>query len=293
MESNSSPRSIEESQRDMERILLETVPWSARKKGGTELQQCLKRLWAIAFDKGMECAEEDAEQVRKEGYEEGDRAGTQRAVESWEKLTVAIAAKQVKQLEGERMWGFEVGWKLCEKKMKKNKVRDVSSTGTAVQTDMPVPALVSVAVFAPSLPLSNIATQTDIPTVVTIVSTPLDWAEDAQELPTRAPPPPTPVRDFSCLRSDRTHPFASLRRRERRAPPSIFYHTRAHRHCRPPKIHSQYISHPRSYSHSYPQYPPTTFFHSTRQRPRLDWDHDPRLRDLSRALTALGWCRPH
>ena len=26
--------------------------------------------------------------------------------------------------------------------------------------------------------------------------------------------------------------------------------------------------------------------------PKLDWDHDPRLADLSRALRALGWAPP-
>jgi hypothetical protein len=112
-----------------------------------------------------------------------------------------------------------------------------------------------------------------------------DWAEDAECIPIVHKPP----RDLSILRSDTHHPFATLRRRQ------------PLRRSLPPFIGTQYqkpewtttygpiVTHrhplgvgfgkPRIPSHTLPQNHP----------PKLDWDSDPRLVDLSRALRALGW----
>ncbi|KAJ7900653.1 hypothetical protein B0H14DRAFT_2671366 [Mycena olivaceomarginata] len=73
-------------------------------------------------------------------------------------------------------------------------------------------------------------------------------------------PPPAVARDFSGLRSGVSQPFSSLQRRHRRTPRTL----------------------PRSQSNQNSCFRPP---------PAVDWDRDPRLRDLSRALTALGWMR--
>ncbi|KAK7029989.1 hypothetical protein R3P38DRAFT_2932748 [Favolaschia claudopus] len=111
-----------------------------------------------------------------------------------------------------------------------------------------------------------------------------------------APSPPF-VRDFSDLRSSDGSPFSSLRRRHRRfhcprrpssrvprpSPPQTFvlniYST---------SKTARADSRDRRPSPAAPRTPSSTSV----DPPSLAWDHDPRLRDLSRALTALGWVRP-
>ncbi|KAK7007162.1 hypothetical protein R3P38DRAFT_3212825 [Favolaschia claudopus] len=183
-------------------MLLENVPWTARKNGGTELQQCLN-LWDIAFGKGMDYAQKNEEQVRKERYEEGHAAGSKCSMEV--PVTEVVVDRQ-KNCEEEGMWGFEV-WRLYEEKTKSKKtnVRDLSSTAIAVQTDPPV--LHSVAVDTPFPSLSDVATETDTP-----ATAPFDWAEHAQRQRAHGPRAPPPTRDFSSLRSGRAHPSASLHR---------------------------------------------------------------------------------
>ncbi|KAJ6501215.1 hypothetical protein C8R47DRAFT_1109191 [Mycena vitilis] len=146
------------------------------------------------------------------------------------------------------------------------------------------------------------ATQTDevaaaAPTVPALPR--LDWAEDAATLPVipshTAPPPSTP-RDFSALCTGLPQPFGSLQRRRRRPPTSTFQNPSSYRHSvrRP---HQKNIVHhpagrraPLPYSHRPPSIPfpaPTSLSPSD----ALDWDQDPRLRDLGQALVALGWVR--
>ncbi|KIM36027.1 hypothetical protein M413DRAFT_449471 [Hebeloma cylindrosporum] len=137
----------------------------------------------------------------------------------------------------------------------------------------------------------------------------LDWAEDATSLPI-APLLPTPSvprqhapRDFSSLRSSRPNPFGSLQRRSRQSRPPVSSRfswtvpfTRTLHPCYgPPPLRPQ---------SSFPK--PRVPLEASRNEPTifskltppsslisaLNWDQDPRLSDLSRALKALGWIRP-
>ncbi|KAJ6474384.1 hypothetical protein C8R45DRAFT_1103356 [Mycena sanguinolenta] len=109
------------------------------------------------------------------------------------------------------------------------------------------------------------------------------------------------VCDFSDLHSGASHPFASLQRRHRRGPRVSRLHPSLPRSSHTPKtiVLNIYESKPKKSRVRYPD--PRTFIltpcshapaASLIRNPHLDWGHDPRLRDLSCALTALGWVRP-
>lgn len=125
----------------------------------------------------------------------------------------------------------------------------------------------------------------------------LDWADDtAANIPIY---PASPTRDWSALRPTSTQPFSTLQRRAKyhrqarlvspRVPITAPFITRRHpagiAPGRPvitvpvPSQHLPVIA----TSHSVP---PSTAI------PNLNWDQDPRLADLSRALRALGWVPP-
>jgi len=126
-----------------------------------------------------------------------------------------------------------------------------------------------------------------------------DWAEDAESLPTSSPSARTyEPRDFSCLRSNQPSPFQTIQRRIHR------YRTvrRRHRDCRRRDVPNTTPfanniiftrSHPSGISLGKPTF--TTPFSITSPPtsvPKFDWDRDPHLADLSRALRALGWIPP-
>ena len=107
------------------------------------------------------------------------------------------------------------------------------------------------------------------------LSSRFNWADDARTLPilsTFTQRPSLPPRDLSGLRSPSTNPFWSLKRRRRH----------------PQNSHRKYFQ-PRF--NPSPRFP-TQLPRQLSQRPyavSLDWDQDPRLADLSKALRALGW----
>ncbi|KAJ7196779.1 hypothetical protein GGX14DRAFT_574594 [Mycena pura] len=265
---------------EIERILLETVPWDARKKGGRALQECLRSLW----EKASSIAKEDLERVRQEGFENGKIRGREEefALGVVSRKKTADAAE--KQLEQERVWGYDVGWKLCSEQLQSR----------ASQASR-VPPSVSA--------------------VVTPTPAPLDWAEDAASLPLHAATLPPP-RDFSALHTGALQPFGSLQHRRRRSL-RLTTSERTPRHPRKPQQkagttrlptqaslqnnppHPQKINlysvPKRLTSHPIPpsRVPAPTSIPSPLQKSisSLDWDQDPRLRDLGQALTALGWVR--
>lgn len=259
----------------IERILLQTVPWDARKKGGSILQDCLHDLWEKAVNIGFNYGEENIARVREEGFCEGKIAGFAEGIKS-ERSKMALEATEVvasheKALEAERVWGYDVGWKLCsELQASTQKASMASST-------------------SPSRSLCVVATQTD-PVAVPL----LDWAEDAEALPIVPPPvhpssPPSFQRDLSALSTGAQKPFASLQRRRRRSPRAHFTSPpRSSRHIvtstRQQSSTPWHALHPK-FSSSFPPNP------SGRLPKQLDWDRDPRLRDLGHALAALGWVR--
>ncbi|KAJ7167435.1 hypothetical protein C8R43DRAFT_1161115 [Mycena crocata] len=340
--------------RRIEHILLQTVPWEARKKGGSVLQDCLRDLWEKAVSIGFNHGEENLVHAKEEAFREGKQAGIEEGVElmqvesgqapprafvavvhdeeltpeefeviemlcgavetekdlSWMGTTgfvdavdelwknayrigythgpggvVSAEAPAVKiELEQERIWGFDVGWKLCSQ----------LHTSQASLVSSP-PSLRSV---------STAATQTDI---VAVAPVPLDWAEDAATLPIHLPlseTPPPAARDLSALHTGSPQPFASLQRRRRRAPRTAntpLQNPPLRHSIHPPQkesgIHRSVTRRtPPSHSHSPPFIPspgPTSFLPPDKPAAPfpLDWDQDPRLRNLARALTALGWVK--
>ena len=107
------------------------------------------------------------------------------------------------------------------------------------------------------------------------------WAEDANSLPLLSTTPSKHPRDLSCLRSSSTNPFSSLcRRRRKYKNSSYFSNFRFNPNCQHILSNSCYhISVSHTPCHSIRSHPPLS----------LDWDQDPRLADLSKALQALGW----
>lgn len=118
----------------------------------------------------------------------------------------------------------------------------------------------------------------------------LDWAEDVVVSPPmfkKSPPP----RDLSILRSSISPPFSSLQRRKKRSSACGSQQKRPN-HWRnfpapefTPKT-PQCRSHAQTHQ-AKPATPPAVLAAND----TLNWDIDPRLADLSRALTALGWIR--
>lgn len=252
----------------IERVLLETVPWDVRKKGGKVLQQCIRDLWDKAASIGLNYTEEKYVRARQEGFQSGKEWGIEQ-----EKARAAVGLE--KELEKERVWGFDVGWKLCSEQLQSR----------TLQASLILPPH--------SLPCAAPAAAS------------LDWAEDAASLPIHPPhstTSPSPPRDFSALHTGVPQPFASLQRRRRRAPRTPTSSTRpttSSLQNNPPKkdhyptIRRTIPAHSNSPSSIRLRPPPS--FSATSDTPAtrylLDWDQDPRLQDLGRALTALGWAR--
>src|SRR5271168_4008854 len=113
-----------------------------------------------------------------------------------------------------------------------------------------------------------------------------DWANDAASLPIlpRNPPP----RDLSVLRSSSQQPFSSLQRRNKKSKKHFSQPFRCH--------HSSSVPHQNFFQARYLPFRSSSapFVPAPRSRSpsTLNWEDDPRLSDLSRALRALGWIRP-
>ncbi|KAJ6470561.1 hypothetical protein C8R47DRAFT_1200387 [Mycena vitilis] len=303
----------------IERILLQTVPWTARKEGGNLLQDCLRDLWEKAVSIGFNYGEENLARAREEGFAEGREAGLKEGIErerrkSQEAEAVALPAiasekRAVLSKEDELIAGLcsaVRGAKALEWLDDGKGLEEAISTLWETAADVGFQRGRSEASPIPSClpPRRSVvaATQTDevaaaAPTAPALPR--LDWAEDAAALPVVPPhsasPPATP-RDFSALCTGSPQPFASLQRRRRRPPTSTFQNHSVHRDfIRRPR--QKNIIHypagrraPLPYSHRPPSIPfptPTSLSPSD----ALDWDQDPRLRDLGQALTALGWVR--
>ncbi|KAJ7867673.1 hypothetical protein B0H14DRAFT_3587876 [Mycena olivaceomarginata] len=249
-------------------VLEHDMGYLEQDNGKANIERCLQALVAAAVRTGFLHGCEHIEAVHaRESHE------AQSAVE--------------KELEQERVWGYDVGWRLCT---------ELHKASTAASPAPPA----SPACLAPPRSLSAAAVQTEPPIVLdapVVPGAPLDWAEDAAALPIPSPSPHTPSmppspRDFSALSTGSAKPFASLQRRRRSSPraPSSWSHS-----CPIPRQRTQsgvYHHYPQKHTtHFHPSFrfaEPSNYFSPPTQ---LDWDRDPRLRDLSRALTALGWVK--
>jgi hypothetical protein len=109
-----------------------------------------------------------------------------------------------------------------------------------------------------------------------------NWADDVESSLITSITSTKPPRDLSALRTSSASPFSSLRRRCRNhRKPRQFTRFWAQSNCQ------QIPSYARHHYSSKPQTP----HQNLRQllSTPLDWNQDPRLADLSKALRALGW----
>ncbi|KAF8196820.1 hypothetical protein K438DRAFT_1760288 [Mycena galopus ATCC 62051] len=292
-----------------DKLLELLIPYDVRKEGGERLQERLRNLFDVGARIGHQQNAKEVARAREEGYEAGRREGLkERHGRTFSEASVSSspadsvsAATQTETHRSTRMSCLPSLPCLA------------SFSTTAMQTDPPSFSETT------TLPLT-ISMQTEVP-IPTPSSHPTpspvapsrpsptvhDADSDVHEAPKTPshdlrPPSPFSVRDFSDLRTGTPHPFASLQRRHRRAPHAFGPHSSPPRSSRTPKtiILNIYDSNPETsrvrYTtrsafapRSHPR-PPTSTFDD--QNLRLDWGLDPRLRDLSRALTALGWVRP-
>jgi hypothetical protein len=177
----------------------------------------------------------------------------------------------------------------------------MSATRTFVDVEIG-PDVTTTPVTATTCTHESIVTQTAIDNSLSMeppTSTQFSWAEDAASIPIMSPLTQTPAtRDFSALQSESAKPFCTLQH---------CYHQSRGR----PRTRRQFYTFPihRNYLIQQPQHPPlitcyhpsgkpamTTPIRSPSQMPiktvsQLDWDQDPRLRELGRVLGTLGWVR--
>ena len=183
-----------------------------------------------------------------------------------------------------------------------------SITTAAIQVDAPklipittplTPTTVNSTVQPTPLEIRDATSQTSPPPspisdpiCITSPPPPLNWADDAMLLPISTLSPPVldsqpPPRDLSILcSSSNRKPFSSLQCRSRRSQAHFAqpfhnwqYFTSRHR-FQPPQFSSTPFWPDRVYPNHTPRFPPPS---------TLNWEGDPRLFELSRALNALGW----
>ncbi|KAJ7670358.1 hypothetical protein B0H17DRAFT_1209354 [Mycena rosella] len=254
--------SLSKDEEDTLDLVIYDVEIAAEEYNVDELERSIRQVWEVALRIGV-----------KHGQREARQAHT----------------NTTKELEQERVWGFDVGWKLCSEQLQ-------SCAPQASLDRSSSPSLRS---------LSVAATQTDaVAATPVVVASPapvhLDWAQDAEALQVSPRKPeflPFPPRDFSALSTGTPQPFASLQRRRRRpprVPSSVEKWSQSHSISTRRKKSSVHHSAPQHRSR-FPSFisPPSTSFTSGRREvsPPLNWDQDPRLRDLGQALAALGWAR--
>lgn len=248
------------------------VSADARKEGGPRLQERLRNIFELACRIGHQYGEKEIACVRKEAYEAGLKDGRRVAQASEQK---ASALKPIP---------FPPPRSLSTIAIQTDPFtllppRPPPVTTTATQTDPFLPP------SPPPLHHDSLATQTDPSGVPSPHPVPLSVSP-----PSSAYSP----RDFSDLSSGTSHPFASLQRRHRRSPRTPC--SRSPPTPRTPRRQTTIIlkisDSTSSLTKDLDNPPALVPQLDTRSSPSLEWHCDPRLRDLSRALTALGWVRP-
>ncbi|KAJ7730031.1 hypothetical protein B0H14DRAFT_2640323 [Mycena olivaceomarginata] len=152
---------------------------------------------------GFNYGEENLARVREEGFCEGKIAGFTEGVESEHSKTVLesteAAALHEKALEAERVWGYDIGWKLC------SELQGGAQEAGTVSSATPPRSLRTLSQSRRSIGPRTRGFFPYFPP------------------PVHHSSPPSLPRDFSVLSTGAQKPFASLQRRRRR-PPSHAYH---------------------------------------------------------------------
>src|ERR1700678_3735429 len=259
----------------------------------------LKRLWARAFQEGFRVGhqlhEKTAEKIKEahnKGYEEGYSEGRRDEEINWrcEGHGEFCAPLQVRQDSGTQ-----------------TKPPSLVDASASTDDSPPLPPVIPTApIFKP--PPKTEPRPPPLPSMKPLkpkpykrqdtgglVSKPrplplsarFDWADDAASLPILPSNPPP--RDLSCLRSLSPRPFSSLQRRDRK--PKKHFSQPFNNYNRPSVRHQN-----KFHAHPLPLYASSApFIRKPGQSPSsstLNWEDDPRLSNLSRALKALGWVRP-
>ncbi|KAJ7671704.1 hypothetical protein B0H14DRAFT_3538152 [Mycena olivaceomarginata] len=207
-------------------VLEHDMGYLEQDNGRANIERCLQALVAAAV---------------RTGFLHGcEHIGTVHARESHEAQSAVD-----KELEQERVWGYNVGWRLC------SELQKASMTASPASPASP----------APLRSQSAAAVQTETAVVLdapVVPDVPLDWAEDATVLPIPSPSRHTPStspspRDFSVLSSGSAKPFASLHRRRRRSPraPSSWTPSQSHPILRQ---RTKYHCSQKNMPHSYPSF---------------------------------------
>ncbi|KAJ7290494.1 hypothetical protein C8J57DRAFT_341479 [Mycena rebaudengoi] len=209
-------------------------------------------------------------------------------------------AAVVKELEQERVWGFDVGRRL-ERAFQASKAPSsplpTPTVSVSTQTDDASAPPIHPASLPPPPPPPDLSLPSPFLTSASMQITDGDelqtanWADDASSLsiyltPQSTPSPAPPSRDFSALSTGNPNPFSSLQRRLTRSSRPRFRQS-----CRQHSSHSKkadtniYLiqSMPPASYRSAPRLPPSSPFTSVKIPTQLDWDRDPHLRDLGRA----------
>ncbi|KAJ7496281.1 hypothetical protein B0H11DRAFT_2190062 [Mycena galericulata] len=208
----------------------------------------------------------------RDGKKEGRKAGKAQGLKEGESVGFERGLSEGKRL------GFVAGREFGEKQAAKLS-KPLASSRILVDagTDSPLTGLLlppapSMITYASAFAQTDAQCDTILPILSTTPS--LIWADEPSDIhiPKRTNSPQLPPRDLSALRSDSTSsaPFANLR-------------YRAHRTKKAPR--GTHCSVPRTCAtRRFASKPSNANAGSS-----LDWDRDPRLFDLSRALRSLGW----
>jgi len=254
-----------------------------------------------------------SQEERRRGFEQGKEAGIelgrQAGIEQGKTgVNVAVLEAEERGLKRGKILGIKEGKDLGRQvELKRWEDAGHSERGKCSSSTQAVitTGVQTVENSAPPKAIATVETQTD-----SALDSPakLDWADDASSIPIHAIPPQSfenITRDFSALRSGCTKPFGTLQRRFTRS------RARSHRSSYIPSIskQSRIFTPPTMctvstiYPHQSPVItrrhpagiapgrPTVTIAPLTQPAITLDWDRDPRLADLGKALHALGWVR--
>ncbi|KAJ7868977.1 hypothetical protein B0H14DRAFT_2728522 [Mycena olivaceomarginata] len=245
----------------------------------------VSNLWQRALEIGFRAGRGAMETAPKReefddysfGHDEGVKEGRTSGLRDGKKEGRKTGKAQGGLSEGKRV-GFVAGREFGEKQTAKlskplASERILVDAGTdSPLTELLLPPAPSMITYASAFAQTDAQCDTILPILSTTPS--FIWADEPSDvhIPKRTNSPRLPPRDLSALRSDSTSsaPFATLR-------------YRAHRTQKSPRGTHRSATRARATRGSVSK-PSTANTGSS-----LDWDRDPRLFDLSRALRSLGW----
>ena len=267
----------------------------------------LKLLWKRAFEEGLRVGRQlyvgavnKLNEAHNGGYEEGYNEGRRDEQMDWIIDSQGLHGDQPPPRE-------ESGAQTDPPSLVDASVYAVNTDTTTSSTSAQINPLPSVPIITVdnSTQTQNDVDNDSLPPPLVILTAPVlkpspktephpqplpahfDWANDAVSLPILPSKPPP--RDLSVLRSSSQQPFSSLQRRNKKSKKHFSQSFRCY--------HSSSVPHQIFFQARYLPFcsssAPFVPAPCSRSSPStLNWEDDPRLSDLSRALRTLGWIRP-